>query len=86
MRKRKREKNRQKVIEERKCFVCGGFGYIIQHCKNVKVERLVQVLSNKFELLRDKVMQRGEESGSEVGKDRKMNLRKEKVKREVEVQ
>jgi len=55
MRKRKREKNRQKVIEERKCFVCGGFGYIIQHCKNVKVERLVQVLSNKFELLRDKV-------------------------------
>jgi len=86
MRKRKREKNRQKAIEERKCFVCGGFGYIIQHCKNVKVERLVQVLSNKFELLRDKVMQRGEESGSEVGKDRKMNLRKEKVKREVEVQ
>jgi len=78
MRKRKREENIQKAIEERKCFVCREFGYIIQHCRNVKVERLVQVLSNLFEVLRDKVMQRGEESGSEVGKDRKMNLRKEK--------
>ena len=40
---------------------------------------------NKFEMLRDRVIQRGEESGSKVGKDRKMILRKERAKRGVEV-
>jgi len=41
--------------------------------------------SNKFEVLKDKVMQRGEESGREVEKDKKEILREEKAKREVEV-
>ena len=27
--KTRREENRQKAMEERKCFVCGGFGYIV---------------------------------------------------------
>jgi len=36
-------------------------------------------------MLKDRVMQRGERSGKEVGKDRKEILREEKVKREVEV-
>jgi len=31
------------------------------------------------------VIQRGEESGSEVGKDRKMILKKERAKRKIEV-
>ena len=26
--KRRREENRQKVMKERKCFGCGGFGHI----------------------------------------------------------
>ena len=43
------------------------------------------VLSNKFEVLKDRVIQRGEGSGGEVRKDRKEMLREEKVKREIEV-
>ena len=84
--KKKREENRQKVIEERKCFVCGGFGYITYHCRNMEKEESIQMPSNRFEMLRDRVIQRGKESGSKVEKDRKEILRKERAKREVEVQ
>jgi len=41
--------------------------------------------SNKFEVLRSRVMQRGEESRSKVRKDRKMILKEEKAKKMVEV-
>ena len=41
------------------------------------------MLSNRFEVLRSRVMQRGEESGSE---DRKIILREERAKKEVKVQ
>ena len=41
--------------------------------------------SNKFEVLKDKVMQKGERSGREAAKDRKEILREEKAKRGVEV-
>ena len=40
---------------------------------------------NRFEALKDRVMQRGKGSRSEVEKDRKEILREEKTKREVEV-
>ena len=73
-------------MEERKCFVCGGFGYITHHCRNIEEERLVQMPLNRFEALRDRLMQRGEGSESEIGKDRKMILREEKAKRGIEVQ
>jgi len=43
------------------------------------------VLSNKFEVLRDRVMQRRKESRSEVGKDRKIILREERVKRGINI-
>ena len=82
---RRREKNRQRVMEERKCFVCGGFGHITCHCRNIEKEGSVLMLSNRFEALRDRVMQKGEGSESEVGKDRKMILREERAKKEVEV-
>jgi len=42
--------------------------------------------SNRFEVLRDRVMQGGERSGSEAVKDRKEILRKERTKKGVEVQ
>ena len=80
---RRREKNRQRVMEERKCFVCGGFGDIACHYRNIKKEGLVQTPSNRFEVLKSRIMQRGE--GSEVGKNRKMILREERAKRGVEV-
>jgi len=39
------------------------------------------MLSNKFEVLKSRVMQRGEESGKELVKDRREILRKERAKR-----
>ena len=84
MREKKREENRQKVMEERKCFGCGGFGHMVSHCRNGGKGELVPVFSNRFEVLKVGVMQRGEESGKEVAKNRKEILREEKVKRGVE--
>jgi len=84
IRKRRREENRQRVMEERKCFGCGGFGHIASHCRNMEKEEPMPVSSNKFEALKVRVMQRGEGSGKEIVKDRREILRKEKVKRGVE--
>ena len=33
---RRREVNMERVMMERKCFVCGGFGHITCNCKNMK--------------------------------------------------
>jgi len=54
--KRRREENRQKVMEERKCFVCRGFGHIAHHYRNMEEEGSVQMPSNRFEVLRSIVM------------------------------
>ena len=82
--KRKREENRQKAIEERKCFECGGFGHMASNCRNMRREEPTQVSSNRFKVLKVRVIQRGEESGKEVAKDKKEILREEKAKRGVE--
>ena len=82
---RRREENRQRAMEERKCFVCGGFGHIACHCRNVREEGPTLVPSNLFEVLKDRVIQKGEGSGKEVMKDRKEILREEKAKREVDM-
>jgi len=85
IRERRREENRQKAMEERKCFACGGFGHMAYSCRNVGEEELTQMSSNRFEVLKVRVMQRGEGSSKEVAKDRKEILREERAKREVEV-
>jgi len=54
------------------------------HCKNRRGEEPVQVSSNRFEVLKVRVMQKGEGSGKEIIRDRKEILREEKVKRRVE--
>jgi len=82
---RRKEKRRQIVMEERKCFACGEFGHIAYSCRNVGKEELTQVSSNRFEVLKVRVMQREEGSSKEVAKDRKEILREERAKREVEV-
>jgi len=82
---RKREENRQRATEERKCFECGEFGHMASNCRNMGREEPTQVSSNRFEVLKVRVMQRGEESGKEVAKDRKEILREERAKRGVEV-
>ena len=80
---RRREENRQRVIEERKCFACGRFGHVASHCRNIGEEELTQVSSNMFEVLKVRVMQRGEGSSKEITKERKEILREEKTKRGV---
>ena len=82
---RRREENRQRAMEKRKCFACGGFRYMAHSCRNVEEKGLAQVPSNKFEVLKSKVMQRGEGSRREAVKDRREILREERVKRGVEV-
>ena len=84
MRERKREENRQRAMEERKCFGCRGFGHMASHCRNKGKEEPVPVSSNRFEVLKVRVMQRGEGSGKEAAKDRREILREEKAKRGVE--
>jgi len=72
-------------MEERKCFAYGGFGYIAYYCRNAEEEELTQGLSNRFEVLKVRVMQREKGSSKKVAKDRKEILREEKAKREVKV-
>ena len=83
--KRRREKNRQRAMEERKCFACRGFGHMVYSCRNVGEERPAQVPSNKFEVLRSRVIQKGKERERKVEKDRKEILREERAKRGVKV-
>jgi len=72
-------------MEKRKCFGCGDFGHIACHCRNMREEGSVQMPSNKFEMLRSRVIQKGEGSGREVVKDRRKILREQRVRRRVEV-
>ena len=82
---RRRKENKQRTIEERKCFACRRFGHMASHCQNVGIEEPTQVSSNRFEVLKVRVMQREKENGKEVAKDRRDILREEKAKRGVEV-
>ena len=84
IREARREENRRRAMEERKCFGCGGFGHMANHCRNMEKKEPTMVSSNKFEVLKVRVMQRGKGSGKEVVKDRREILRKEKVRRGVE--
>ena len=72
-------------MEERKCFGCGGFGHMASNCRNIGKEEPMPVFSNRFEVLKVKVMQKGEGSGKEAAKDRKEILREERIKRGIEV-
>jgi len=70
-RERKREENRQRVMEERKCFGCRGFGHMASHCRNEGKGKPVSVFPNRFEVLKVRVMQRGEGNSKEMAKDRR---------------
>jgi len=72
-------------MEERKCFGCGGFGHMASHCRNRGEREPVPVFSNRFEVLKVRVIQKGEGSSKEVAKDRREILREEKAKRGIEV-
>ena len=72
-------------MEERKCFRYGRFGHMASHCRNGREEEPIQMSSNRFEVLKVRVMQKGKESDKEVAKDRKEILREEKAKKGIEV-
>ena len=82
---KRREERRQIAMEERKCFACGVFGHMAYSCRNVGKEGPAQVPSNRFEVLKVKVIQKGEGSGKKVAKDRKEILREERAKKGVDV-
>ena len=63
MQERRREERRQIAMEERKCFACGGFRHMAYSCRNVEKEGPAQVPSNRFEILKVRVMQKGKRSG-----------------------
>ena len=70
------------MIRERRCFVCGIFGYMVHYCRNRGEKKgSTQMSLNKFEVLKNRVMERGKGSGKEVGKDRKEILKEEKAKK-----
>ena len=72
-------------MKVRRCFGYSGFGHMVCYCRNVGNKKPAQVPSNRFEVLRDRVMQREEGSRREIVKDRRKILREKKAKRGVEV-
>jgi len=81
--KKRKEEKRKRVIRERRCFVCGIFGHMAHYCRNREEKKgSTQMPLNKFEVLKDRVMQRGEGSGREIGKDQREILREERKKKE----
>ena len=52
MKERKRKANRQRAMEERKCFRCRGFGHMAYNYRNVGVEEPTSVFPNRFEVLK----------------------------------
>ena len=55
------------------------------HCRNIGKEEPALVSSNRFEVLKVRVIQRGKGSGKEMAKNRREILKEEKAKRGVEV-
>ena len=79
--RRRKDKKRRRAIRERRYFVCGIFGHIARYCRNRGEEkRGLAMPQNKFEVLKDRVMQRGEGSGG-VGKNCREILKEEREKK-----
>ena len=67
---------------EKKYFNYEGFRHIACHCKNKGEERLTVMPSNRFKVLKSRVINIEERSGKEIGKNRKTILREERLKKE----
>ena len=85
IRKKKKKEKRRRAIRERRCFVCGIFGHMAHYCRNRGEEKRGSSMpQNRFEVLKDRVMQRGEGGGREVGEGRREILREEREKKTKE--
>ena len=59
--KKRKDEKRKRAIRERRCFVCRIFGHMARYCRNRGEEKRGSSMpQNKFEILKDRVMQRGE--------------------------
>ena len=59
--KKKKEK-RRRAIRERRCFVCGIFGYMARNCRNRGEEKKgSQMPLNKFEVLKQREVEERQE-------------------------
>jgi len=68
--KKRKEEKRKRAIRERRCFVCGIFGHMARYCRNRGEEKRGSSMpQNKFEVLKDRVIEKEEGSGREIGKD-----------------
>ena len=56
MQERRREEKKQIAMEERKCFACREFGHMAYSYRNVGKEGPTQMPSNRFEVLKVRVM------------------------------
>ena len=82
IRKKKKEERRKRAIRERRCFVCRIFGHMARYYRNRGEEKRGSSMpQNRFEVLRNRVMQRGEGSGKEMVKERREILREEREKK-----
>jgi len=80
--KKRKEEKRKRAIRERRCFVCGIFGHMACYCRNREEKKgSTQMPLNKFEVLKDRVMQRGEGSGREIVKGQREILKEEREKK-----
>jgi len=81
--KKKKEEKRKRAIRERRCFVCGIFGHIAHYYRNRgEKEGLVWMPQNRFEVLKNRAIQKGEGREKEVVKNRREILKEEKAKKE----
>ena len=73
-------------MQERKCFVCRGCGHIACYCRNMEEEGSILMPSNRFKVLKNRIINIKEGNGMEISKNRKTILRKERLKREKSVE
>jgi len=86
---RRKMVNRKRAIIERRCFVCRGFGHMASNCRNMESrgeEGSIKMPSNKFEVLRSRVINVGDNSRREMNKNSSKRVEKEeKLLKEVTV-
>ena len=74
--------NRKRAMMKRKYFGCGGFKHITCNYRNKEIrEELTQLLSNKFEVLINRVIEVRVSSRGKEKKARKTILREEREKK-----